>query len=317
MSNEMLNHAKSNAKDEFYTQLLDIEKELIYYKNCFVGKIIYCNCDNPKYSNFWRYFHEHFTELGLKCLRATYYDVSHKVYLYEYFGENDADLSCCNAIALDGDGNFSFKACIAVLRQSDVIVTNPSFSLFREYLDLLMRYHKLFLIVGNMNAVTYKDVFPLFKDHKMWYGISIHSGDRELSVPDDYNLYASGCYVGADHQKYIRVKGVRWFTNLACSQMCAALELHCSYRENPDKYLRYDEFDAININAVKDIPYDYDGVIGVLISFLDKWRPDQFELLNCNDYRKNGLKSKSLDMVARPHINGKTIYRRIFIKRIG
>lgn len=185
---------------------------------------------------------------------------------------------------LEGDGDFRSKECLALLDEADIVVTNPPFSLFREYVAVLMEHEKHFIIIGNVNAITYKEFFPLIRDNKVWIGASIHSGDRKFYVPDDYPLNAAGCGVDEDGRRFIRVKGVRWFTNLDLKQRHEELILVRRY--NPDDYPPFDNYEGININKTVDIPCDYDGIMGVPITFLDKYSPDQFEILGitCRGY---------------------------------
>ena len=290
-SNTLLHSAKAAKKDEFYTQLSDIERELKHYRHHFKDKVVYCNCDDPRVSNFFHYFSYNFEKLGLKRLVTTCYknqepdlftrnDSEQAVYL-EYEGDKNGnripDPEEIGIKPLKGDGDFRSQESIELLKQADIVVTNPPFSLFREYVAQLMRYEKKFLIIGAMNAVTYKEIFPLIKDDKMWIGPSISSGDREFGVPDHYPLNASGIRIGDDGRKYIRVKGVRWFTNLDHSKRHENLILYKNYSE--DEYPTYDNYDGIEVGKTKAIPSDYDGVMGVPITFLDKYNPEQFDIV--------------------------------------
>ena len=307
-NNTNLNIAKSAKNDEFYTRIEDIEKELKYYKDFFKDKVVYCNCDRAEgenQSNFFVYFTKYFNKLGLKRLICTSYNKGGKGRLCIY----DGDTNLNNIIDMDGDGDFRSEECIKWLEKCDVVVTNPPFSLFREYVAQLMEYGKKFLIIGNMNAITYKEIFPLIKDNKIWLGVSIKSGDRKFYVPDNYPLNASGCGIDENGKRFIRVKGVRWFTNIEDANCNQPLDLYKKY--NPKEYPKYDNYDAINVDKTKDIPMDYDGVMGVPVSFLDKYCSTQFEIVgihgNCYDYTKP---QKSLT------INGKKIYKRIMIRKI-
>ena len=228
MANKDLNKAKAAKKDEFYTRLEDIEKELKYYRHHFKGKTVLCNCDDPRCSNFFRYFTLSFEVLGLKKVIATCYknqDVDlfsqhaceravYQIYEGDKNHNRKVDDEEIEVRYLEGDGDFRSKECVALLEEADIVVTNPPFSLFREFVSFLVQHNKKFLIIGNINAITCKEIFPLVKDNKLWLGASIHSGDREFQVPDDYPLQASGWRVDEDGKKYIRVKGVRWFSNL-------------------------------------------------------------------------------------------------------
>ena len=289
--NKNLNNAQKAKKDEFYTQLSDIENELGHYKEHFKGKTVLCNCDDPRVSNFFRYFALNFEFLGLKRLITTCYknqerdlfsqNKSERAIWLEYTGDKNGngvpDPEEIGINHLKGDGDFRSDECIELLEQADIVVTNPPFSLFREYIGQLIQYDKKFLIIGSMNALTYKEVFPLFRDNLVWYGPSISSGDREFGVPDSYPLKAAGYRVDEYGNKFIRVKGVRWFTNLDHKQRHEELILYKTY--TPEEYPKYDNYDAIEVSHTIDIPKDYPGVMGVPISFLDKYCPEQFEII--------------------------------------
>ena len=311
MANKNLNAAKVAKKDEFYTQLSDIERELQHYWQHFRGKVVLCNCDDPYESNFFKYFALQFNQLGLKKLICTCYNgspvtgnelaihfdgfdddepkkIAYKVEITEVKDENGdgaVDLSDVqyllknnkNVLSILKTGDFRSQECIELLKEADIVVTNPPFSLFREYIGQLMKYQKKFLIIGNMNSITCKEIFPYVQNNKMWIGPSISSGDRKFYVPDDYPLNAAGCGVDSDGKRFIRVKGVRWFTNLDHNKRHEDLDLVCRYSE--DEYPTFDNFDAIEVGKTSDIPYDYDGIMGVPITFLDKYNPDQFEIL--------------------------------------
>lgn len=312
--------AKKAKKDEFYTQLTDIEKELRYYTSHFKNKVVFCNCDDPEESNFWVFFRDNFALLGLKKLISTHYEKGKRSYKMELTGARyeDGELKFDNFVKtpLKGDGDFRSEECIEILKEADIVVTNPPFSLFREFVAQLMEYKKKFLIIGNINAASYKEVFPLIRDNEIWMGASIHSGDREFRVPDDYPLNAAGYRVDENGVKFIRVKGVRWFTNMDYPQRHEDLILYKTY--NPDDYPTYDNYNAINVGVTKEIPRDYDGAIGVPITFLDKYNPEQFEILNANDFRKSDkvkVKAHGLIKDKEGAINGSPKYVRILIKR--
>lgn len=299
MSNSNLHTAKKNKKDEFYTQLTDIEKELQYYTEHLENKTIYCNCDDYRFSNFVKYFKDNFNTLKLKHLTATNYDLGNGAFKYDYDGTEEIITN------LTEDGDFRSDECIEFLKEADVVVTNPPFSLFREYVKQLMDYEKKFLIIGNVNAVTFKEIFPYIKNNELWLGVSIHSGDREFKVPESYPLEAAGYRVDDKGIKYIRVKGVRWFTNIDNKKRNTPLDLYKTYIGHEDEYPKYDNYDAINVDKTSDIPMDYDGVMGVPITFLDKYCKEQFEIVNFG----KGNDGKYLS------INGKYTYVRILIKR--
>ncbi|MDO3380464.1 adenine-specific methyltransferase EcoRI family protein [Geoalkalibacter halelectricus] len=305
VKNRNLQTAKSSKKDEFYTQLSDIEKELRHYKAHFKDKVVYCNCDDPRVSNFFHYFSYNFEKLGLKKLITTCYknqnmnlfssnDSEQAIYL-EYNGDksgnNVPDPEEIGIRPLEGDGDFRSQESIELLKQADIVVTNPPFSLFREYVAQLVEHDKKFLIIGNVNAITYKEIFKLIKEDRLWLGPSIRSGDREFGVPDDYPLNAAGYRVDGKGKKYIRVKGVRWFTNLDYRERHEDLILYKPY--NQAEYPRYDNYDAVEVSKTKDIPADYEGAMGVPITFLDKYNPGQFQILGITDRDNNsGLKTK-------------------------
>lgn len=307
-------HAANKAKnDEFYTQLTDIEKELKNYKEHFKDKIIFCNCDDPEYSNFWKYFSLNFDHLQLKKLVATHYETEKASYKLEMYRDEAGVHTEIKTLKQNGD--FRSPESIKLLQEADIVVTNPPFSLFREYVAQLIEYDKKFLIIGNLNAVTYKEVFPLIRDNKIWFGTSIHSGDRAFHVPDDYPLKAAGCGIDEDGRKWIRVKGVRWFTNLDNLQRHKDLILYEAYNEKD--YPKYDNYDAINVDKTVKIPCDYDGIMGVPITFLDKYNPEQFEILDINPHFfitvEQGL-SKPKQLTLR-NVGRKDPYARILIKR--
>ncbi len=349
--NAMLNHAFIVKKDEFYTQYQDVNREMVKYPAKLLGKTVLCNCDDPFESAFFRFFVLNFAELGLAGLTSTCYVGSaiagreypleggtgaYKAVVTEVPDESLArpdgslDLETLFAmpgnslVRLAGDGDFRSTECEALLEAADVVATNPPFSLFREYMNQLARHNKDFIILGNMNAVTYKEVFPLFRDNKVWYGESIRSGDRKFNVPDSYPLYATGCGIDESGRRFIKVKGVRWLTNLDNGKRHEPIELTCSYL--PDEYPRYENYDAIEVGRTQNIPADYDGIMGVPITFLDKYCADQFEIIMlANGNTRTNVDHKTLEKVGyRKHpsdkggvgiINGKRVYARILIRR--
>ena len=329
--NTNLNQAKNAAKDDFYTQLQDIENELRHYRKHFRGKVVYCNCDDPRVSNFFHYFSYNFHHLGLKKLITTCYKNTQadlfsthdqdKAIMLEYDGFREGDTipnaEDIGVSKLHGDGDFRSDECVELLKQADIVVTNPPFSLFREYIAQLIKHDKKFLIIGNMNAVTYKEIFPLIKDNRMWYGPSISSGDREFGVPDNYPVTASGWRIDDSGRKLIRVKGVRWYTNLDHNKRHEELILYRKYTS--ENYPKYDNYDAIEVSKVANIPVDWGGGMGVPISFLDKYNPDQFEIVGMDHDVKDGLlphiiNPKYTKKLDRGYINGKRMYSRILIR---
>jgi hypothetical protein len=321
MANENLTKARTGKNDEFYTQYQDIEKEINAYlefdENVFRGKTILLPCDDPEWSNFTKFFAQNFEKLGLKKLISTSYAPESKKsnnYQPSLFEVNDPqfdenltitngkiftltqdktgdgkiDVNDLEWSYLEGNGDFRSKEIIKLRDESDIIITNPPFSLFREFLDWIIKNDKKFVIIGNMNAITYKEVFPMIKKNKMWLGQSISSGDREFQVPTDYPITAVGWRIDDDGNKYLRVKGVRWFTNLEHGRRHQPLPLMSSadnfkFSKHKDlkgkEYQKYDNYDAIEVPYTDAIPSDYDGVMGVPISFLDKYSPEQFEIV--------------------------------------
>ncbi len=289
--NANLKNANKAKKDEFYTQLADIEREIGHYKKHFKGKTVFCNCDDPLVSNFFHYFSHMFEFFWLKKLIATCYksqtmelfsqNDSEKAIYLEYTGDKNGDnLPNREEIGknyLKWDGDFRKSESVELLQKSDIVVTNPPFSLFREYVAQLMKYDKKFVILGNLNALTYKEIFKLIKENKIWLGHSIHSWDREFRVPEHYELNAASSRIDEQWNKYIRVKGVRWFTNLDYKERHEDLILYKIYNE--ENYPKYENYDAINIDVTKDIPMDYAGAMWVPITFMDKYNPEQFEII--------------------------------------
>ncbi len=325
--NSSLSSAKNNKEDEFYTQLSDIEKELKYYRNHFENKVVYCNCDDPRVSNFFVYFSLNFEKLGLKKLVTTCYknqerdlfsqnDSEQAIYL-EYNGDkngnNIPDPEEIGIVHLNGDGDFRSKESISLLTQADIVVTNPPFSLFREYVAQLIEHDKKFIIIGSQNAVTYKEIFSLIRENKIWLGNN--SGDMEFKVPEYYEERTTRYRQDETGQKWRSLGNICWFTNLDISKRHNDLILYKTY--NPDEYPKYDNYDAINVNKVAEIPLDYKGAMGVPITFLDKYNPNQFEIISSNDIRLNEntpYKEHGLIKDKDGTINGKPTYVRIVIK---
>lgn len=338
MANKNLNAAKTAKKDEFYTQLTDIERELQHYWPHFRDKVALCNCDDPYESNFFKYFALRFNQLGLKKLICTCYNgspvqgnelmidfgdftdapkkIAYKVEITEVKdvnGDGAVDLSDVryllqnekNVISTLKTGDFRDPECIELLKQADVVVTNPPFSLFREYIDQLIVFGKKFLIIGNQNNVTYKEIFPLLMNNIIWLGHK--SGDMSFKVPDDYEPRETRYWQDETGQKWRSLGNICWYTNLDHNKRHEELDLVCRY--SIEEYPSYDSYDAINVNKVDDIPCDYEGVMGVPITFLDKYNPDQFEIIGIDRYVKDN-----------PHyghrfkINNKEVYARILIR---
>ncbi len=321
--NANLHKAKKAKKDEFYTQLSDIERELSHYKEHFRGKTVLCNCDDPRVSNFFHYFAYNFEHLGLKRLITTCYksqDIDlfsmnsseQAVYLI-YEGDVDGNrVPTADEIGvhpLKGDGDFRSQECIELLKEADIVVTNPPFSLFREYVAQLIEYDKKFIIIGHQNAITYKEIFPLIRDNKLWLGYGFKGGAAHFISKYEDTATASNHKEGM-----IRVSGVVWFTNLDIKKRHENLILYKLY--SPEEYPKYDNYDAINVDKTSDIPCDYDGVIGVPITFLNKYNPEQFEIVGCTESEGRGLSNgvyNSQSTVTQPLVGGgtrvqKTIY---------
>ena len=358
MPNENLTRAREAQNDEFYTQFEDIEKEinayLEYDPNVFRDKTILLPCDDPEWSNFTKYFILNFEYFGLKKLISTCYasESATPIHPIKFVSqppqfnaekskmngkiliiERKTDAQCCDSLKqlhwdfLEDDGDFRSAEISALRNEADIIITNPPFSLFREFLAWIIDANKRFLIIGNMNAVTYKEVFPLIMDNNMWYGCTISSGDREFGVPDEYPLEAAGWRIDEKGNKYIRVKGVRWFTNLDHGRRHLPLPLMTKadnlkfsrHKDLRDKhaYEQYDNYNAIEIPYTEAIPNDYDGVMGVPISFLDKYCPEQFELMGITD-KENDLSwliKPGHERYDRPYLYGKRMYARLLIRK--
>lgn len=321
-TNSDLRKAKTGKNDEFYTQYDDIEKEigliLDYNPRFFRGKTVLLPCDDPEWSNFTRYFMDNFEKFGLARLISTSYSRDGgQGRILDISADNYSNKLSWQS--LKGDGDFRSEEVTNYLSQADVVITNPPFSLFREILAWVLKADKLFSLVGNMNAITYRVVFPLIKDNLLWLGASITSGDREFRVPDDYPLKAAGFRVDKNGEKYIRVKGVRWFTNIPQAKRLEFLPLK-TMAENlaqnkrifgTDCYRKYDGYDVLEVSSASAIPSDYNGIMGVPISFLDKYCPNQFTILgiaNCSHYYGYECYAK---------IDGRNIYHRIILERLG
>jgi len=320
-SSANLSNARKAKNDEFYTQLPDIENELRYYKEQFKDKVVFCNCDDPEESNFWKYFALNFEFLGLRKLIATHFEIEKPAYKLEIAQSIRGRISrlASTRTSLKQNGDFRSPECVALLKEADIIVTNPPFSLFREYVAQLTEYNKNFIIIGNLNAITYRETFKLIKENKMWLGQSIHSGDREFRVPEYYPLNATSNRIDENGNKYIRVKGVRWFTNLDYNKRHEELILYKKY--NPEEYPDYENYEAINVDKTNEIPCDYKGIMGVPISFLDKYNPEQFEIIGL---MHSGDKSNEVEALRKDQshrnrgiIHGETKYARILIKTRG
>ena len=344
--NETMHKAKKAKSDEFYTQYRDISSEFSNYRIHFRDKIIYCNCDDPTWSNFWRFFHNNFKSLGLKKLIATHYaEGEQESYALIYEGGDDFHMEVGEVIPIHADegypekensycgGDFRSKDCIRLLQEADVICTNPPFSLFREYIHQLIEYNKSFIILGNPNAITYKEVFPLIKDNLIWIGYKSMGTDMYFHVPDDYkkwlleNKKEGSGYKIIDGEVMGRTQAI-FFTNLDIKKRHDGLwhiggkfdqtKAHRYYEGFEWYYKKYDNYDAINVDKVKEIPIDYSGVMGVPITWLDKYNPDEFNIIGLSASWDETEETKKLKTSSikrhNPIIQEKEIYRRIFIQ---
>lgn len=309
-TNNLLQKAKKSKSDEFYTQLCDIERELQYYPDCFSGKVVYCNCDDPKASNFFRFFKENFHKLGLRKLIASFYkEQSNNLFQMQtnerpYYCEYDGSDENMRIVHFLGNGDFRSKESVDLLLQSDVVVTNPPFSLFREFISQIVRYKKQFLIIGNVNAITYKEIFELIQGNKAWLGVNLGRGISGFIVPSHYQQYGTEISVNKEGQTIIATNGCLWLTNLELKQRYEDIILTKNYYGHEEDYPTYDNCNGINVNKTQDIPKDYAGLMGVPITFLHKYNPEQFEIVK---FRK-GDDGKDLC------INGKCPYFRILIR---
>jgi len=325
-NNKSLGRARAAKEDEFYTQLSDIERELINYREHFTGKVVYCNCDDPRISGFVHYFSYNFEKLKLRKLIATCYkntqvDLfsehdSEQALKLEYLGDKDRsgipDPNEFYTELLRGDGDFRSPESIALLREADIVVTNPPFSLFREYIAQLMDYEKKFIVLGPQNAISYKEMFPLLKQGKIWLGN--RSGAMKFRVPSSKEK--EGLTVDNEGNKWQNFGNICWYTNLDFSKRHENMILYKSFSES--EYPEFDRYKAININKVTDIPLDYEGPMAVPITFLDKYNPEQFEILDANDFKKSGsvpTKPHGLIKDKEAAIKGKPTYVRILIRR--
>jgi Adenine-specific methyltransferase EcoRI len=315
-TNKLLQKAKKSKSDEFYTQLCDIERELQFYKPHFKDKVVFCNCDDPRVSNFFKYFAGNFEELGIKkiltsCYREQSGDLfggknQESGFFFEYANtdEQKSTINSPEIVPLEGDGDFRSPESVELLKQSDIVVTNPPFSLFREYVEQLVKYNKKFLIIGNVNAITYKEIFKLIKENKAWLGIHLGRGVSGFIVPQYYELYGTEARIDEFGNRIVSPNNCLWLTNLDTFKRHEDILLTKKYHGNEREYPKYDNYDGINVNKTEDIPLDYKGVMGVPITFLHKFNPDQFDLIK---FRK-GNDEKDLS------INGKCPYFRILIR---
>ena len=309
----LFDKAKQNKNDEFYTLLPDIERELVHYRDHFRGKTVFCNCDDPTTSNFFRYFVQNFQILGLKKVIAACFGKPagdlfapfKPGFYYEYSGQENEAPTLADVTYFSGDGDFRSGESVALLRTADVVVTNPPFSLFREFVAQLVEYGKRFLVIGNINAITYKEIFRLIQDNKVWMGVNMGRGISGFRVPDHYDLYGLETHVNEAGEKIVSPNNCMWLTNLDLPSRHEMIPLVRTYSGNEQEYPHFDNCDAINVNRTQNIPKDYDGLMGVPITFLHRFNPEQFKIVR---FRK-GDDDRDLS------IGGKPTYFRILIQK--
>ena len=321
MANNSLRAAKDAKNDEFYTRIEDINEEMNHYEDKFRDKIVFCNCDDPGWSNFWKYFHMNFEYLGLsKLITTDYEDGEVQTYKMEYEGGNDEDFSEGVITPLTQNGDFRSPECLALLDEADIVVTNPPFSLFREYINILVEHNKQFLILGNFNNISYKEVFPLIKGNKVWLGCRSLSRDMYFDVPDEHkewlvkNKKEGSAYKIVNGVVMGRLASACWFTNLDHKKRQGRIETAYEYAKReqlyPELYPKYDEYDAINVDKLREIPMDYKGIMGVPLTYIGEHNPEEYEIIGLDRYVEDN-----------PHfghrfkINGKETYARILIRK--
>ena len=358
MGNNQLSAAKKAKNDEFYTRMTDIEHELVHYRDHFKGKVVLCNCDDPFESNFFKYFVLNFNPLGLKKLIATCYSGSpiaggeyqpslfdddvdentgrhRRAYkavvnvfrdttgdggldmddIRNLLDSGENELTELHGDGIYGAGDFRSRECLELLDEADIVVTNPPFSLFREYVATLMEHDKRFVIVGNQNAITYKEAFPLLRDDRLWLG---YNKVKEFVVPSADHPERGNIVTDGKGGLIAKFGNICWYTNLDITKRHEDLLLYRRYKEDPSRYPKYDNYDAIEVSKVKDIPEDYWGVMGVPITFMDKYNPDQFDIVGCSESEGRGFSNGLWDpasKTAQPIINGHKVYKRLFVRR--
>lgn len=358
MGNSQLSAAKKAKNDEFYTRMTDIEHELVHYRKHFKGKVVLCNCDDPFESNFFKYFALNFNPLGLKKLIATCYSGSpiaggeyqpslfdddvdentgrhRRAYkavvnvfrdttgdggldmddIRNLLDSGENELTELHGDGIYGAGDFRSRECLELLDEADIVVTNPPFSLFREYVATLMDYDKKFVIVGNQNAITYKEAFPLLRDDRLWLG---YNKVKEFVVPSADHPERGNIVTDGKGGLIAKFGNICWYTNLDITKRHEDLLLYRRYKEDPSRYPKYDNYDAIEVSKVKDIPEDYWGVMGVPITFMDKYNPDQFDIVGCSESEGRGFSNGLWDpasKTAQPIIDGHKVYKRLFVRR--
>lgn len=307
VKNSSLNRASKAKEDEFYTQLSDIENELKHYKTHFKDKVVFLNCDDPDTSNFWQYFYLNFDYLQLKKLISTHYDPEKPTYKLERIrGNNDVIKT-----PLTQNGDFRSPECVELLKEVDIVCTNPPFSLFREYVAQLVEYNKKFLIIGSQNNITYKEIFPLIKNNEMWLGYK--SGDMSFRVPDHYEPRKTRYWVDETGQKWRSLGNITWFTNLTHNKRNEELITYKTY--TPEEYPTYDNYNAIEVNKVVNIPADYAGEMGVPITFLSSYNPAQFVIIGSSGELAQPVFIDGKKKSGRFYIGEKRLYERLVIQR--
>lgn len=307
--NSNVHASRSKKEDEFYTQMSLVESELKHYKDHFKDKVVFCNCDDPEWSAFWQYFYLNYSFLNLKGLISTHYDAEDVTFKLEYDGVETKETK------LIGNGDFRNEECLSILKSADIIVTNPPFSLFREYIAMLMEYDKKFLIIGNQNALSYREIFPLVKENKMWLGYN--NGHFWFRVPDWYEEKKTDFKIDEKGVKWRRMGNICWYTNLDIQKRHENMILYKAY--SPDEYPTYDNYNAIEVGRTADIPIDFDGAMGVPLTFMCNFNPDQFELIG---QTHSGDTSPEVEALRTDpnhrhggRINGKEKFARILIRR--
>ena len=342
--NKKLQNAKAVKNDEFYTEYSTISNEMGHYRDQFRNQVVYCNCDDPTWSNFWKYFHNNFASLGLRKLISTHYQKdTDPSYAMIYEGGDDFNMDVGKIIEIKGNtavvngkevfynaGDFRSEACLKLMEEATIVSSNPPFSLFREYLKLLVDSSKKFIILGNQNASTCKEVFPLIKENKVWYGASIHSGGVDFRIPDNYEAYSSNVFIKNGHH-YINLSGIRWFTNMDVKYRHDGLwhkngqfdnsQAHCYYEGNEIFYPICDNYNIINVSVTKNIPIDYQNVMGVPITWLDKYSPTEFRIIGItaswDENQEIAALKTSSNHRHNPIVGGKEIYRRILVQNLS
>lgn len=313
MANKSLHQARVAKNDEFYTRLEDIADELRHYRHHFRDKVVFLNCDNPEWSNFWRYFESNFDDLGLKRLISTHYHPTERTYKLVMERDESGDLVKTKT-DLEGNGDFRSQECLDLLDEADIVCTNPPFSLFREFIHTLVEHKRSFIVIGNQNVVTYKEIFPLLQNNEIWIGYKV--GDMAFRVPQDSEPRATRYWVDETGQKWRSMGNACWYTNLDIDKRHEPLTLWKDY--DPNEYPKYDNYDAIEVSKVSEIPVNYYGTMGVPITFMDKYCPEQFKIIGFDSDVAGAItvNGKTKERPGRLYVNGKRLYSRILIQRV-